>query len=139
MSIFDQFETNVNKENDGVFVDYGQNKDGSIIRFKIASMTSSNKKWTKAMLEMSNKYKLQMKSKTLSDKQSEEIVMTVFCKTILVDWENVQTREGETIPYSYENAVELMKKLPRLYKDLNEYANDINTFLEGVKEDEIKN
>lgn len=139
MSIFNQFETDTQKEIEGVRVTYGKNKDGSEIAFYICRMGNSNKKYQKALDAATKPHRRQAQLGTLDNALAESLMMGVFVKTVLKGWENVQRKNGEEIPFSEQAAIELMTMLPDLYEDLQAKASGAAIFREEALEDEAKN
>lgn len=139
MSIFDDFGTNQKAEVEGVWVEYSENKDGTVCAFKVSRMGKSNKKYTKALDRATKPVRRQIELKTLKDDKAEEIFLQVFVDTVLLDWRNVQRQDGTEIPFSKEKAMEVMRALPDLYDDLQEKAKEMALFRQEVLEEEAKN
>lgn len=139
MSIFDDFQTNPKAETEGVWVEYSENKDGTLCAFKVSRMSKANKKYTKALERATKPVRRQIDLKTLKDEKAEDIFLQVFVDTVLLDWKNVQTRSGDEIPFSREKALEVMKALPDLYDDLQEKAKEMELFRQEALEEEAKN
>ena len=76
---------------------------------------------------------------SIPPKLAEKIYKDIFIKTVLKGWENVQNKKGEVVPYSEGHARGLMETLPRLYQELTQRANDIETFKAEAREEEAKN
>lgn len=139
MSIFNDFETDRKAETEGVWVEYSENKDGTVCAFKVSRMAKSNKKYAKALERATKPVRRQIELKTLKDEKAEDLFLQVFVETILLDWKNVQTRDGSEIPFTKEKALEVMTALPDLYDDLQEKAKEMSLFRQEVLEEEAKN
>lgn len=139
MSIYSQFATDKAKETEGVAIAYGANEDGSIPSFKIARMGKTNKKYTKAFEAKTRPYRRQIELQTLSEEISEKVMLEVFVETILLGWDNVIGRDGKKLPFTRQNAIQLMTDLPDLYADLQAEASKAIRFLEEQREEEAKN
>lgn len=139
MNLFEQFETDSAKECDGVTVDYGKNKDGTVISFVLSNMGKSNKGYVKLLSAKLKPYQRQIDMKTVSNDLMEDVLKDVFVGSILKGWQNVQGADGIAIPFNKENALELFNKLPRLYDALNANANDISLFRVAALENEAGN
>ena len=140
MSIFDQFGTDHTKEEEGVWIDFGPNSDGTNPSFKIARMSSSNKKFALAVEKATKPFTFANgKLKTIPKDKSDELFLNVFCEVVLLDWKHVQTKHGEEIPYTKENAKDLMKKLPELYSTLQNHSGEMSLYLEEEKDENSKN
>ena len=139
MSLFKQFGTNKEAEQDGIWIEYGPNDDGTIPAFKIARAGKSNKKWVKAIEKGMKPHRRAAELGTLDNATAEKVLREVFVESVLVDWRNVQDSEGEPMQLTKENAVYLFNALPELYDDLSDKANKAALFRDEALENEAKN
>jgi hypothetical protein len=139
MSLFDQFETNAEKETEGVEVQYAPNKDGTIPTFTLSRMGKANKKYSKALDKSSKPYARQLQLGTLAEETAESLFMGVFVKTVLKGWANVRGKDGKDLAFTPENALMVLKALPDLYEDLQDKARSAALFREETNEDDVKN
>ena len=139
MSLFKQFATNKEAEQDGIWVEYGPNDDGTIPGFKIARAGKSNKKWAKSVERATKPHRRAMELGTMDNGLAEKLMQSVFVESILLDWRNVQDKEGKEIKLSKESATALFEALPELYDDLNDKANKAAIFRDEALENEAKN
>lgn len=139
MSLFKQFATNKEAEQDGIWVDFGPNEDGTVPGFKIARAGKSNKKWTKAVERATKPHRRQMDLGTLDNVIAEKLMLGVFVDSILIDWRNVQDKDGKEIKLSKESATALFEALPELYDELSTNASKAAMFRDEALENEAKN
>jgi hypothetical protein len=139
MSIFNQFETNQDAERDGVWVEYGDNDDGTVPAFKIARMSKSNKKYSKALDRATRPHRRAIELETLKEDTADRVFLEVFVDTVLLDWKNIKSRSGEEMAFNKKSAFELMKQLPELYDDLQDKAKKAALFRQEVLEEEAGN
>ena len=139
MSLFKQFGTNKEAEQDGIWIEYGPNDDGTIPAFKIARAGKSNKKWVKAIEKGMKPHRRAAELGTLDNATAEKVLREVFVESVLVDWRNVQDSECEPMQLTKENAVYLFNALPELYDDLSDKANKAALFRDEALENEAKN
>jgi len=137
MSLFDQYETDAKKEQEGVEVPLLPNTDGSVPTFVLAATSKTNSKYTKALNKATKPYRRNMDA--VSDEHAESIYQDVFVKHVLKSWRNVQERDGTVIEYNPANAVALFKRLPRLYDALIERANSLELFRDAEREGDAGN
>lgn len=136
-SLLDVYGTDPDLEEEGVWVKMFEGAEVCIRAF--------NNKKHKAMLErLRGPYKQQIQRGTLSDDIDEEIHLKAFCKTVLVNWrgDGIQDPDtGEVIPYSYENAIKLLKddRLKRFKNDCMFISTEQETFKLATTEEAIKN
>lgn len=139
MSLFKQFGTNKEAEQEGVWVEYGPNDDGTIPAFKIARAGKSNKKWLKAVERATKPHRRAMELGTIDNVLAEKLMRDVFAESVLTDWRNVQDKDGKPLAFSKAEAVALLEALPELYDDLNEKASKAAMFRDEALENEAKN
>ena len=139
MSLYKQFKTNMMKEQEGVRVEYGPNEDGSIPTFFLRRMHKSNRAYSKALEVATRPHRRAIELETLDSKLAERIFLDVFVSTILCGWDNVYNEEGQPLPFSKENAVNLLESLPELYDDLQEKARKVSLFMADNLEEDGKN
>lgn len=146
MSLRKQFETNTNKEVEGVAIEYGENKDGSRPTFWISRMSRANTQYTKLLETATRPYRRQMDLGTLANDVADKVFLEVFVKSILKGWQNValsdvtgnEDDEGFA-PFTPDNAIALFKALPELYEDLQAQAKSAALFKSESMEAETKN
>ncbi|PXY95086.1 hypothetical protein [Frischella perrara] len=139
MSLFEQFETDKTKEQDGVPVEYAPNTDGTIPVFYLARIGGANSKYSLLIKKLTKQYKRQIQLDSLPDEKLMEISIQAFSEGALRGWENIQDRDHKNIPFSVENARNLFKQLPDLFADLISQANDIELFKLAQIEKDTKN
>jgi hypothetical protein len=121
-SIYDVFKTDEQAENEGAWFNYGPGPSGHDQKFLLARASRSNKKYTKALQRMQERYGKQIESGTLADDTAYELLLKVFCTTVLLDWTGICGQDGVELPYSTETAISLMRELPDLYAELQAHA-----------------
>ena len=71
-----------------------------------------------------------------------EIQIKAICRDVLVDWKGIQDLDtGEELPYSYENAVKLLKdkRIKRFAVQIVEISSEQETFRRVEEEETEKN
>lgn len=138
MSLYTQFETNIQKEQDGVPVTFDANEDGTIPTFIVARTGGANQEWAKVLEEETAPYRRLMDLGKLPKDLNDKILIRTFCRASLRPWSNVQNRQNQLIEYSLNNAIQLMTELPNLFSVLQVKANNIASYQDGL-ETETKN
>jgi len=137
MSIYSQFKTNKNCEENGIKIKFKANDDGSIPAFIIARAGRSNPLWLKTFEAKTRPFKKEIDEGLLSEADASKLNIDIFVTANLKGWENIQGMDGKTIPYSYDNAISFFSELPELFSTLNIKASDKDNFLEAnLKADE---
>lgn len=146
MSLYRQFKSDANLEKTGILIQYGfvQKPDGQPdlerpISFRIARAGGSNTPYHKRVEAKVKPYRRQIQTETIDPKVAENLMLEVFCETVLLGWENVQDENGQDIEFTKDNAMKLFTDLPDLYKDLQEQANKAALFRAEIREGEAGN
>ena len=131
LDIFAQFATDETKEEDGIWVDIGDDSEILVAR-------AGNKKYGKMISKEYEKHKklLDLKNEA-SEKKSEEVMIDVLAKTILLGWKNIMFK-GEELPYSLDNA-KMLLAVKDFRKLVAQYADDTEQYKVAVQEEVAKN
>ena len=116
------YGTNENKEIEGIWQDMG---DG--IRMRIARI--GNPKYQKMFQRISKPHRKAIRRGTLKEDVAEKLMIECTAETILLDWEGIEL-DGQSLPYSKENAIKILTD----FKDLKEYVNDFANEMEAYME-----
>lgn len=133
-SIYNKFGTDKKAEQEGIVLDYG---DGMEIR--IARAGGSNVKFEKAVQQRMRKFGLQAKHDLLEPEQQREIFRDVLAETVVLGWEGMYDLDGDEIPFTKENCIQLFKDLPDLFDDVLEQSRKSSLFKQAALEDEAGN
>ncbi|MBR9878687.1 MULTISPECIES: hypothetical protein [unclassified Halomonas] len=76
--------------------------------------------------------------KKIEPAEKERALYTAIATGVLRDWSGVEDDSGEPIPYSIENAVEVMLDNPDLVARILSQANDLSNFRREDIEDQGK-
>lgn len=136
----DLFSTDRESEEDGIWVDVDTTK-----RVKIRAYAA------KAVSELRDTLMrpyamLQRTGTKIPDDASEEIGLKVLAGSVIVDWSGIVGYEGEgdkakevPIPYSPDNAYDLLKAMPRFANFVIGIAMDREFYKTSLREDGVKN
>lgn len=127
LDIFAQFATDESKEEAGVWVEIGEDAEILVAR-------AGNKKYGKMIAKEYEKHKKLLDLKNdASEAKSEEIMIEVLAKTILLGWKNISFK-GEDLPYSLENA-KMLLAVKDFRKLVAGYADDTEQYKAQVEEE----
>lgn len=111
--------------------------------FKLARAGGANKKYNKVQAALMKPHlALFRNSKDITPERMDlinDIAKKCFFETLLVDWKDVQNKDGVTVAFSREAAEDLMKQLPALYDFLMGESQALSTFNPTTVEDEAGN
>lgn len=130
--VFKTFGSDASLEQSGVWVEI----EGK--RFKIARAGGSNLEFAKAMRKKIGPFQRAIQNDRMDEIIARKLVREVFVDTVLKNWEGVEGPDGP-IPYSKENALMLLEKLPNLMFLLQQKAEQFETFQQEEIEDDAKN
>lgn len=152
MSLTKLFKTDETAERKGAKFELPANEDGSIPAFYIARMSASNVKWNKTLEAVTKPHKRALQLGIMPEAESRALMVEAFVKALLTGWDNILQSDvtGEVTdsyadgtavyaPYTQDNAMALLVRLPELYNALNGFAQTMQNYLEQEKAEETKN
>ena len=119
-----EFLTDEKKEIEGVWESIGE---GCSIKVARANNPNYNKWFTR----LTKPVRRQLRNDTLPEKKSEQILIKLMAKTILLDWEGMY-EGGVELEYSEENAIRLLTE----YKDFRQQVDDLSKSIELFRAEE---
>lgn len=137
-SPFAHFSTDTKREEAGVWLNFGD------YGFHVRRLGAGNKRFKK-MLEIESRPHLALiRRNKLDEETSDAINLKVFASTVLISWRRAEkdadgkfvkwvdgmmpSKTGEDIPFTVENACDLLKQLPELFAELFDLASTASTF-----------
>ncbi|HIK62208.1 MAG TPA: hypothetical protein EYF98_16145 [Planctomycetes bacterium] len=136
MSIYSLFDSNEKAEINGFMYTV---QDGAIeISFLLARAGGANKQFTKKMAEALRPHQHAMNAGSLDEDLMIKLQIDVMSETLVLDWANLATRDGEEIDYSKEECVKLLTALPALRDLLFEQCNNRANFAHEEREESAK-
>jgi len=123
---------NENTELEGVWTDYMG------VPLKIARW--GTKEFTKAFRRYSRPHAAAIKKESLTEEQSQEIMVCTMADTILLGWDESKfVVQDQRVPYNRENAKELLRNDRDCFTFVMDFAKDMQNYLiEEVEEIEGK-
>ena len=138
MSLYNTFQSAGDKLTEGVWVDYGDQ------RVKIRYAGRENKLYVKTLRALTAPYgrilgndNVNMDAAT--DRKMNAIFAEVYAKSVLADWENMLDKNGEPLPFTWENAKQVLIDLPLFFDEVKAVAGSMQAFRDKELEDESKN
>lgn len=147
MGMYDTFETDPTREQEGVFLDY----DG--FRIRVAHAGQGNKRYVAYAEKALRPVRQAMNAGALSNERSLSIMADVYAKTIVLDWQvaqknedgtiswkiGIESRDGTVLPFNAQTVETTLKALPNLFSDIQQQASSIANFRRAELEDESGN
>lgn len=140
MGMYDQFSTDPNRENEGVWLDYGD------FRVLTASAGQANKAYVKYAEVAMKPVRRAMEAGTLSNERALPIMRDIYAKTIIKAWQvavpgakpdapeherwkdGIEAPNGELLPFNYDNVIFTLTNLPHLFTDIQQQSNQVSNF-----------
>jgi hypothetical protein len=139
MGVYDTFKAAPNEKlTQGVWVPYGE------FRVKIRYAGKENKKYAKCLRTLTAPYERVLNNPDLNiddatQKILDDVFAEIYARSILVDWEDFTDATGELLPFSEENAKQVLIDLPLFFDEIKTVAGTMQAFREQKLEDESKN
>lgn len=134
MGLYDRFSTDAALETGGIDLDFGS--DGTIT---IARAGGANKKFGRVFSELMKPHRRDIDSGTLDDATADAILIEAYSRTIVLGWEGVTGRDGQSLPFTVENCVTLLTDLPELFGEIRTQAQRLANFQSAGREADAKN
>jgi hypothetical protein len=139
MSLYSLFKTDENIEKAGLLIEYGTNSKGLPIAIRIARAGGSNSAYLKLLDASLKPYRRQLQNDLMDNPTVEKVLRTVYAKTIVLGWENVEDEKGEALPFNVDNCVKLFTDLPDLFADIRVQAEKSALFRAEIMANDAKN
>lgn len=143
MGMYDTFKTDPTREQEGVWLDYGD------FRIRVAHAGQGNKRYVAYAEKALRPVRQAMNAGALSNERSMNIMADIYAKTIIIDWQvlqedktwktGIEAEDGSILPFNNESVELTLKALPNLFSDIQTQASSIANFRAAEIEDEAKN
>ncbi len=143
MSMYETFETNPEKEREGVWLDYGD------FRVRVAHAGHGNQRYVKYAEKVLKPVRRAMEAGSLDHARSDALMIDIYAKTVILDWEvknkdgdwkqGIEARDGSTLPFTVDNVIATLKALRNLFVDIQQQANQITHFRAAEMEEDSGN
>lgn len=134
MANIEKIKTDSQKEIEGVWVDFALD-----IKLKIAR--ARNPKYTELVRNLTEPIRVKMRDDTIEMDELNEILLQVRAKTILLDWQNIEDKDGATISYSPEKVEEFFRdpELRDFYKFIIAVSENADQYRKDLVKESEKN
>lgn len=142
MGMYDNFKTDPVREEEGVFLDYGD------FRIRVAYAGGTNKKYAKYAEAQLRPLRRAIDSGNLDNERAQPVMRDIYAKTIILGWQRnidgkwvdgIEDVDGETIEFNYDNVVRTLTNLPHLFFDIQEQSGKIVNFRAEEMKEELGN
>lgn len=139
MSLYDEYGTDSVLEQEGAWIEMPHG-EGEISRFLIARQGGSNDVFTKALTKAIAPHRKMMRNdKDLPPEVQRQILIDVYSRTIVLDWENVQDKQGNPLKCTPENVAKLLDQIDFVFTIIQDEAQRLSNYQSDQLEEEAKN
>lgn len=131
MNTYDAFLNSDDHEKNGVELDL----DG-VGKFQIARAGGGNKQYTKRLERILKPHRRAIQTNTLSIEKADALLAQAYAETVVLRWEGVSGRDGESLPHNKENCIQLLIDLPDLFRVIRETADNEALYRATILEDD---
>jgi len=142
MSIESMFKTDKEKENSGIWIDYGTEM------VKITRAGSNNQKYRKTFSELTKPYESQIQMDLLPEDVGEKILKETYAKAIVVGWkvfvdgewiENKMFVNGKVENFTADNVFSHFMNFNDFFLDIKRMSEKMSIFREKQIEETVGN
>lgn len=151
MGMYDNFQTDPQRESEGVWLDYGD------FRVLVAHSGQGNKAYVRYAEVALKPVRRAMEAGSLSSERAAPIMRDIFVKTIIKGWQvanhgagldapeherwkdGIEAPDGGILEFNDENVQATLTKLPHLFLDIQEQAGRLSNFRMEELKDELGN
>lgn len=140
MSLYKQFKTDDNLERTGILLQYGVNeRNGEPITIRVARAGGSNSAYLKKIEAKVKPFRRQIQNETIEKPVVDKMLRETYAESVVLGWENVDDKQGNPLPFTVQNCIQLFEELPDLFTDVQEQAQKAALFRADVLEADSKN
>lgn len=142
MSFLDDTFGKLKYEDEGKWIEYAKNPDGSIPRVKVRRAHSRNHAYQAGVASILSRNK----GKKIKGAVDDRVTAEAYSKFLIIVWENIlcpdslletfSLNKGDFIPFSKQNAFKLMMERPRFLDDIHRTVNNEDFFDEDAFDEE---
>lgn len=122
-----KFDADIPVIEDGVWADY----QGS--RFLVAHM--SNMKFQRALARHQQPYRRKIEQGSIDPQTSKDLVCKAMSEGLLLDWKDVTSKTGESVPYTPQAGYVALSKNPEFRDFISDFAMNLSNFRAEEVED----
>ncbi len=134
MANIERIKTDISKETDGTWVPF-------ILGIELKIARAGNSKYKECIRKLIEPVTKDIRDETATLEDFADILIQVRAKTILLDWKNLDDKDGKPIPYSAAKAEEFFRdlELQDFYKFVVATSESSADFKKVLIEDAEKN
>lgn len=123
-----RFSTDKGLSQQGVWIKIDLDDGEKPMEFLLARLGRANRKWANEASRVYRAHKRKIEAGLMSDEESIERSLRVFCNTVLLDWREVTDEDGKPIVYTPDEGFELLMTCDGLYDYLLEESQELSNY-----------
>lgn len=135
--LLSRFSTDLDMEENGAWVDFGEHEDGTKIRVKVRRIRS--KKSQDVRKELEKPLLSKIRSGTVTDKEMEDLVYKQSAYALVADWEGILDDNDQPIPCTPANILEVFAELTDIRDVVIQKATEADTFRVQYETETLEN
>lgn len=133
-SIYAVLETDSDLEANGITLDFGDYG-----KFQVARAGGANQAYNARSAAVLKPYRRQIDVGAMTEERLRELLAVPFAETVIKGWEGVTDRDGNDLPFTRENCIQILKDLPALFDTIREHATSVSNYRKEEVEAAVKN
>jgi hypothetical protein len=131
---FAAFKSDVDRERNGLWLDYGDAGE-----FLVARAGGANKAYEKALARITKPHRRALEAEAIDSDKAFDLMKQAFAETIVLDWKGITDAEGNEVPYSKEKCLWLFRELDDLFQAIREDAHKATLYRASLREEAAGN
>ena len=127
-----RFSTDKVLSEKGIWITIDLEDGGPPVKFLIAQLSRVNRKWANQASRVYREHKRRIDAGLMSDEESVEKSLRVFCNTVLLDWEGIDDVDGKPILYTPDEGFRYLSECDKLYDYLLEESQAVSNYQDKV-------
>lgn len=127
-ALFSKFKMDETREENGVWVDFGDDVKIKIRRLKAKASTD-------ARAELDKPFANEIRRGTMNPETAKDLALKQVAKGVIADWKGINFPGEPMLPYTPENAYRILKALPELADNIIGIAADAEVFKAAMDAD----
>lgn len=115
-----QFDADLSSIDAGVWTDWNGSK------FLVAHI--SNMKFQKMLARLQQPHRKKLEQGSLDPQTNRDILCKALSETVLLDWKDVGSMSGQSVPYSAQNAYHALRADPEFRDYIAEFATQMANY-----------
>ena len=134
MGTFSAFKSDVDRERNGLWLDYGDAGE-----FLVARAGGSNREYEKALSRITRPHKRALEAEAIDNAKAFDLMKQAFAEAVVLDWRGVTDEQGNEIPFSKEKCLWLLRELDDLFQAIREDAHKATLYRASLREEAAGN